>query len=116
MLSSPQVVTVSGVATDLNKVQVNPLSSIYSSADGTISLNVSHQKTANRLRHMAKYSKKIVAADPISAVNESKTASVHVVIDEPIVGFSDADLDAICAGFVAWFASAIRLAILSGRH
>lgn len=116
MLNTPQTVTISTVATDLNRISSKETSSSYVSSTGELSLDVSHQTTKARKRHLMKVTKTIIAADPITAVNAEYSASVHIVIDEPIIGFSDTDLDAIAAGLKAWASSANILAVLSGRH
>lgn len=116
MLSSPQSITISGVATDLNRVVTRETSSVYSSTDGALTLEVSHQTTSKRKRHLMKVTKNIIAADPLTTVNTEYSGSVHIVIDEPIVGFTDAELDAIATGFKTWASSANCLAVLSGRH
>lgn len=116
MLNSPQAVTISGTAHDLNRIVSRETSSVYQNALGTVTLDVSHQTTKTRKRHLMKISQTVIAADPLTAVNREQTASVHIVVDEPIVGFSDAELDAVCTALKTWATSAQCLAILSGRH
>lgn len=116
MLSSPQSITISGVATDLNRVITRETSSVYTDVTGALTLDISHQNTGARKRHLMKITKKVIAADPITAVNAEYSGSVHIVIDEPVVGFTDADLEAICAGLKTWASTATVTAVLSGRH
>lgn len=116
MLTSPQVVTLSGTATDHHKVSSKETASQYVSVAGTSFLDISHQITRTRKRHLMKLTQEKVATDPLTAVNTQVSASVHIVVDEPIVGFSDSELDAIATALKTWATSANILAVLTGRH
>lgn len=116
MLTSPQTVTLSGTAFDLNKTIARETSSVYNSADGSLKLDISHQETKTRKRHLAKLTRKKTVTDPITGLSSEGTASVHFVFDEPKTGFEDAELDALAAALATWFGSTTRLAILTGRH
>lgn len=116
MLTSPQVVTIAGTTYDLNRIAARETSSGFADATSAVTAEVSHQTTKTRKRHLMKLSKTVIAADPLTAVNTEYTASAHIVIDEPIVGFTDAELDAIAAALKTWASSANVLAVLSGRH
>lgn len=116
MLTSPQVVTLSGTATDHNKISSKETSSQYVSVAGTSFLDISHQITKARKRHLMKLTSEKIAVDPLTSVNNQVSASVHIVIDEPIVGFSDAELDALATALKSWATSANILAVLTGRH
>ena len=116
MLTSPLVLTISGVDTDYNRVITKETASQYASATGEKTIDVSHQATSKRKRHMVKVTSMKIAADPLTSVNVQQSASVHIVIDEPIVGFSDAELDAIVQGLKTWLSTANVTAVLSGRH
>lgn len=116
MLNSPQVVTLSGTATDHHKVSAKETSSQYVSVAGTSILEISHQKTKSRWRHLVKLSQEKIATDPLTSVNNQVSASVHIVLDEPLVGFTDAELDSIATALKTWATSANILAVLTGRH
>lgn len=114
-LSTPQTVTVDTVATDLHRVQVEKTSSTYASNDGNLKLKVSHQETAKRTRHLARYDKTVTATDPLTAEKAFQSAGCYLVIDEPLYGFTDADLEAMVTEFLAWLPSQVS-AIIANRH
>jgi hypothetical protein len=58
---------------------------------------------------------RVVAADPLTAVNEYKSAGVYLVIDEPEFGFADDDLDDIVQGFTTWLTTANVLKVVANE-
>lgn len=115
-LSTPQTVTVDTVATDLNRISDDKLASVYKSADGNTTLTVSHQESKNRFRRMARLDRRVIAADPLTAVNSYQTVSVYLVIDEPVTGFTDTAIEGYVNVLKTWLSSANILAILASRH
>lgn len=92
MLSDPQSFdTAADAAVSLPAVSRGENRSVYLSADGKIKLTISHQY-GNRIRRMIRIDESQVAADPLTAVNQEVSASIYIVIDEPLWGFSDAEL------------------------
>lgn len=116
MLSSPQTVTINTVDVNCNRTLSEGLSSKYVSADGTLELRVSHQETKTRTRRMARIDKTAIAADPLTAVNAYQKAGVYVVIDEPIYGFSNTDIENLVNALKTWLTSANIEAMLASRH
>jgi hypothetical protein len=64
----------------------------FQTSDGNVVLTVRQDQTANRFRREFRLTRKKVAADPISAVNKEVSASIIIAVDEPKVGFTDAEL------------------------
>lgn len=116
MLATPQTVTINGVANTCNKVEETKSSSIYSTDDGNVKLVVSHQESKSRFRRMARIDKRVIAADPLTAVNAYQKLGVYVVIDEPLNGFADADIAYVVEALKTWLTNANQLAMLAGRH
>lgn len=116
MLASPQSVTYDSVANDLNRTIVDKTSSIYESSDGTLKLTVSHQESKSRTRHLVRLDRTVLAADPLTSVNAYQKAGVYIVIDEPIFGFDNGDLDNQVDALLAWLTTANISAILDNRH
>lgn len=116
MLTSPQIVTISTVANNLDRVESEKTSSIYKNNVGTLELKVSHQTNKTRVRHMARIDKKVLATDPLTAVQSFQSLGLYVVIDEPSFGFSDEDILAVWTGFKTWATDANINAILASRH
>lgn len=116
-LADPQTVTINAVAKTLNRVKTEGMKSIYATDDEAYTFTVSHQETSKgRTRRMVRIDSRVIAADPLSAVNEYKTLGVYLVIDEPEYGFADADIDYVCAGLQGWLTQANRLKVLANQH
>lgn len=116
MLTDPQSVTIDGVANSMPRVETAATKSIYKTADGTLKMTVSHQEAKGRTRSMMRLDKTIVAADPLTAVNQYKTAAVYLVTDVPLSGFSIDVIDDIVQGFKAWLITATVSKVLGGEH
>lgn len=115
-LSTPQSITIDTVSTDLNRILDEKLSSSYTSADDTLSLKVSHQKSGSRMRRMARLDKTVIASDPLTAENQYQKAGVYIVMDEPEFGFSNNDMENLVEALKTWLTSANTLAMLASRH
>lgn len=114
--ADPQTVTINAVPQSLVRVKSDGLRSEYKTADEVYKFVLSHQESGNRTRHMVRIDKRVVAADPLSAVNEYKSLGIYVVFDEPEYGFSDADIELVFAGLKAWATQANVYKILAGEH
>lgn len=116
MLTSPQIVTISTVARDLNKVVQRETSSSYVDATDLCTMDISHQKTSARKRTLVKVGLSKTVTDPITGLTSIKSASVHVVFDRPFSGFETAEIDAVKTGLFAYLTTAKSSDILTGRH
>lgn len=115
--ADPQTITVNAVAQTLNLVSSDALKSIYATADEVYRLTISHQVSGKRARRMIRFDKKVVAADPLTAINAYQTMGMYLVIDEPVNnGFSDADIELVRAGFTAYLTQANVLKLLTAQH
>lgn len=92
MLADPISFKVATVATNHPRVGIGSESNVYSVADGTSVVRVGGSSTRNRKRQYTTNSRTKIAADPISAVNQSVTASVTISINEPTFGFTATEL------------------------
>jgi len=116
-LADPQTITVNSVAKTLNRIKTEGMKSVYATDDEAYTFTVSHQETAqNRTRRLVRVDARVVAANPLTAVNEYKTLGAYLVIDEPEYGFVDADIDYVLAGLIGWLSQANRLKVLSNQH
>lgn len=102
MFADPQTITVNTVAKSCPRVNTGDLTSTYKEATGEFTFRVSHQETAKRVRRMVRLDQKKVAADPLTATNSYQTAGVYLVVDEPIVGFSDVELGYLVTALKDW--------------
>lgn len=103
--TDPQSVTINSVAKTMPRIKYGTTDSTYRTADECFQLRISHQITKSRTRRMVRLDQTVIAADPLTAINSSQSASVYLVIDEPKFGFDDATLDYMVDGLVAWLSS-----------
>lgn len=103
--TDPQSLTINSIATSVPRTEVDNLKSIYTSADGNVKLTISHQPAADRTRHMIRADQRIVASDPLTAVNAYKNLGVYLVIDQPNFGFSATTINYLVAALTAWLSS-----------
>lgn len=98
MLTEPITLTVNAVAKNLPAVSREPEASVYRSEDGVEAnlfrqVKVSHQHTSQRHRRLVRLDLTRIAADPLTSDNMNVSASVYLVIDEPLSGWTDTELD-----------------------
>lgn len=115
-LADPQSVTIDSTPYSLARVETGTNRSLYAYADESLKLTVSHQTSKNRTRRMMRLDKRVVAADPLTSVNEYKSLGVYLVIDEPEYGFTDADIDDVVQGFTTWLSTANVTDVCEGQH
>jgi len=115
-LADPQTLTVDSTPYTLNRVKSDGYRSEYASDDEAFKLTVSHQESKDRTRRMIRVDNRVVAADPLTSVNEYKSLGVYIVIDEPEYGFEDADIEDITAGLFALADSTFLGKVLSNQH
>jgi len=108
MFTDPQVVTVNTVAKSMPRVQTDGTSAVYQMSDESFKLTISHQKTKQRVRSMARIDQRAVVPDPLTAVNDYETLSFYVVLDRPQVGFTIAQCEQLIAGFKTWLDTTVQ--------
>lgn len=114
--ADPQTITINAAAQTLNRVKDDGFASVYQTDDGNHKLTISHQESKGRVRRMCRLDKKVVAADPLNAVNTYQTAGVYIVIDQPLYGFTSSDIDYLVQGFKTWLSSANVQKIVGNQH
>lgn len=114
--TDPQSVTIDAVPYSMPRVSSESTKSLYSEATEALKMTISHQESKSRTRRMVRLDKRVVAADPLTAVNEYQTVGVYLVIDEPEYGFSDDAIDDIVQGFKTWLTTANVLKVLGSEH
>lgn len=115
-LTDPQTITIDAVPYTCNRVKSDGYKSIYATADENLKLTVSHQEVKDRTRRMVRLDQRVVAADPLTSVNEYKGLGVYLVIDEPEFGFSDTVIDDVVQALAAWLSSANVAKVLGAEH
>lgn len=95
MLADPISAKVAGVATNHPRTGVGSESNVYSVADGSSVIRVGGSTTRNRARKYISNTSTKIAADPLTAVNQSVNATVTVSVNAPAFGFTQAQLKAL---------------------
>ncbi len=99
--TDPQSVTI-GSAYSLPRTGSGINSGTFSDSTGVAKLSVAHQY-GKRTRRTARVDFSKIAADPlISSQNIRHSASVYLVIDTPITGFTVAEQVQIITGLTTW--------------
>lgn len=101
--ADPQTVTVNAIALTLPRTGYLPTSGVFTTADGLSKLTISDTYGAKRTRRTARWDFAKIAADPlISAQNIRYTGSMYIVVDQPITGYTVAELKLQSDGFLAY--------------
>jgi hypothetical protein len=93
--SDPIAVIVNAVSKSLPRVySPAPGPSIFKTADDEFRVEISHADVKGRReRHFIRLTQRKVAADPLTpATNVESKASVYLVLDNPVNGYSDTEL------------------------
>lgn len=100
--ADPQSVSVGGTANTLPRTGFSTNSGSFTSSDGNLKLEISHQQS-NRIRHMVRLGDKRTVSNPlVPDQNLVVSASAHLVVDMPRNGYTVDELAAIAAGLAAW--------------
>jgi hypothetical protein len=109
--ADPQSITISGTAKSLPRVSTGDGKSDYQSDDGLIHLNASNAY-GRRTRRVLRVDHSKITADPfIPAQNTKVSMSNYIVFDVPVVGYTNAEILAVYAGFKAAFTASSDLLI-----
>jgi hypothetical protein len=103
--ADPQSITVNAVAKSMPRISTNGTSAVYQMPDESFKLTISHQKSAGRLRSVVRVDQRVVAADPLTSVNDWQTLGLYVVLDRPMTGFTQTQVDQLWTGFKAFLDS-----------
>ena len=114
--TDPQTITVNTVAQTLNRIKSDGYRSEYLEADEEFRMTISHQESKSRTRRMIRVDQRVVAADPLTSVNEYKSLGVYLVIDEPEYGFSDAEIDYVVQALCTWLSTANVTKVCGNEH
>jgi hypothetical protein len=106
LFSDPQTITVNAVAKAMPRISTNGTSSTYRLADTTFALTISHNETKQqRVQSRARFEQRAIVPDPLTSVNDWESAAFSIVLDRPISGFTQTQLDQMWAGLKAWLDS-----------
>jgi len=115
MFADPQTITVNAVAQPLPATARNGTSSEYTKDDGSYKMTVMHQY-GNRQRFTVRIDTNKIAADPLASANNQRySSSVYLVMDKPLVGYSNAEVKDIALALTSWASSSNLLKVLGGE-
>jgi hypothetical protein len=101
MFTDPQSVTISGTAISLPRTSSGVNAGTYTSNDGATGLLISHSY-GKRVRRAIAIQVKKYASDPANpSQNIPVSATIRLTVDQPVQGYSVADLQAAIVGFLA---------------
>lgn len=104
MAINPPTITLATVSTALVRVESGESNATYRSTDEAYDFKVKHQYAKRRRREIRLDHKKI-AADPLTAENQTYSASVFLVIDEPLSGYTDAELKTMATDLMTFLSA-----------
>lgn len=113
MLSDPQTITIATVAQTLARTKSGDMSATYRKADGVHELTITHS-IKKRNRHNFRLQSKIVAADPLTAVNTEYSSSISFTIDKPAVGFTNQQILDNVLGFLTYLSASSGTVVSKG--
>lgn len=114
-LTAPTV-TLSGGSTAFSLISVEGRKSTYRDSSGNIEIVISHQE-AKRNRRTVRINTRDITADPfVPAENVAVSYSAYLVVDLPVAGFDNSDVETDVNGLMTWLAASTNFAqILNGE-
>lgn len=99
----PQKVKIGATEHELPRVSVGKRESEYVKNDGSVDMLINTKETnRGRKRHVARVDQtKVVASTLVPTTNERVSASVSLVIDRPVEGFTNAEAKELVDGLIA---------------
>jgi hypothetical protein len=98
--ADPQSLTIGATTYSLARVESGGRKAIYSSADGLVTLTISHTPQPNgRIRTLVRVDRKAVVTNPLDSSNDYDTYSEWHVWDRPAFGFTQTDAEQQTTGF-----------------
>lgn len=117
-LADPQTVTIDGTAYTVARMPFNEKgSSTFTDPTGLVDLVILQNK-GRRSRSAIRIQRTVEATDPLTAVKSSEQAAVYLMVDRPLLGFTNADLKKMVDALTAYTAAssgANLLKVLAGE-
>lgn len=103
--TDPQSVTISGTAVSLPRTSSGTNAGGFTSADGSVRLDVS-SSYGKRTRRTIRLTQSKISADPlIPSQNTRSSMSVYMVVDHPVNGFTVTEEKALVDAFTAYLSA-----------
>jgi len=105
MLADPQSVTVNSVAISLPTITRGTNLSVYQSSDGNNKLSLSHTY-GKRIRRVCRWDFRKLAANQFdTTINQYYSGAFYLVCDQPLAGYTAAELKLQSDGWLAYLAA-----------
>lgn len=106
--TDPQKVKIGASEITLPRVSTNGMASEYTNEDSTVDLSISTAETRkNRLRHQVRLDKSKITANPFdTSQNVEVGASAYLVIDRPLSGFTNTEVEELVKALTEFCSSA----------
>lgn len=115
-LADPQTITINAVNTSVYRTVDDGLASEYTSDDRKLKFKVSHTESKTRYRRMARLDQNAIVEDPLTGLNVQASQACYLVIDHPVTGFSNTEVDYLVQALKAWATTANVLKMLGNQH
>lgn len=100
--ADPQSITISGVASSLPRTASGVGTGSFNTSDNALVMDVRHLPSKTRTSRTVGITIKKYVSDPLRpADNVPVQATVRLVVNQPVQGFTPADLEAALVGFFA---------------
>lgn len=104
-LAEPQSITIGSATTPLPRTSTGLNSSVYTSADATVRLDVSHAY-GKRIRRTGRVTSTKITTDPLlTNVNVRVSASAYFVLDVPTSGFTAVEQKDLLLAIATWLSA-----------
>lgn len=117
-LADPQKIKVTATEATCPRVDTGNFASQYLNSDGTVRIRVS-TTNGKRKRHMVRVDLNKITTDPlVPAENEEVSSSCYLVVDRPITGFTNEELQKVVEGLVTYLSAstyAVTKAVLGSE-
>jgi hypothetical protein len=100
--ADPQSVTINAVAQSMPRTGTGPSSGTFTKDDAAYQLTVSHDVKKRARRTLRLSGKKLVADAIVPAQNVQASMSCYIVVDAPLVGYTNAELKLVIDGFLTY--------------
>lgn len=114
--SDPQSITVNAVAQSLPRIGVLDGRSDYRKDDGSYLLTLGRTFGVKRNSFRIRVDHTKLVTDPFVAANNIRVgASVYIVMDMPVLGYTTTEIKDIALGLTGWSNSGNLLKVLGGE-
>jgi hypothetical protein len=110
--ADPQTVTFNAVPYTLNHVSSSPNTGEYLNTSGDVKLTIAHAY-GKRIRRTIRIDRSKLAADALNpTINSPYSMSTYLVVDQPIMGYTLAELQNTVDGFVNYLQASTGARVL----